>query len=140
MWFRVSDDAPVKSGQKDIKGVRHQTIGSSAWFTNLDHEERHREMPLFRRYSDDPGKYPQYSNYEAIEVKPVKDIPMDYFGEMGVPTSFLGKLNPEQFEIIGVAADLAKPIQVDGKPKTGRFYLSDRRMFDRIVIRRKNAN
>lgn len=101
MWFRIMDDFPVKSGQKVENGVRYQTIGNSAWFTNLDVKKRHEEMILVKRYT--PEAYPHYDNYDAIEVSKVVDIPCDYAGVMGVPITFLGKYSPNQFEIIGMA-------------------------------------
>lgn len=101
MWFRIMDDFPVKSGQKVENGVRYQTIGNSAWFTNLDVKKRHEEMILVKRYT--PEAYPHYDNYDAIEVSKVVDIPCDYAGVMGVPITFLGKYSPDQFEIIGMA-------------------------------------
>lgn len=101
MWFKVNKDFPVKSGQRtDEKGQRWQTIGSSAWFTNLDHTKRHEDLILYKPY--DPATYPTYDNFDAIEVSKVVDIPMDYDGVMGVPVSFLGKHNPAQFEIVGI--------------------------------------
>lgn len=51
MWFRIMDDFPVKSGQKVENGIRYQTIGNSAWFTNLDVKKRHEELILVKRYS-----------------------------------------------------------------------------------------
>ena len=100
MWFRVMDDFPQKSGQKIEDGIRYQTIGNSAWFTNLDVKKRHEEMILVKRYS--PEDYPHYDNYDAIEVSKVVDIPCDYDGIMGVPITFLDKYSPEQFEILGI--------------------------------------
>lgn len=100
MWFRIMDDFPVKSGQKVENGVRYQTIGNSAWFTNLDVKKRHEELILVKRYS--PEGYPRYDNYDAIEVSKIVDIPLDYAGVMGVPITFLGKYNPDQFEIVGI--------------------------------------
>ena len=47
-------------------------------------------------------KYNKYDNYDAINVDRVKDIPMDYNGVIGVPITFLGSHNPNQFEIIGI--------------------------------------
>lgn len=135
MWFRIMDDFPVKSGQKVENGVRYQTIGNSAWFTNLDVKKRHEEMILVKRYT--PEAYPHYDNYDAIEVSKVVDIPCDYAGVMGVPITFLGKYNPDQFEIIGISGDLANPLLIDGKRKTGRFYINGRRLYDRIAIRNK---
>lgn len=100
MWFRIMDDFPVKSGQKVENGVRYQTIDNSAWFTNLDVKKRHEEMILVKRYT--PDDYPHYDNYDAIEVSKIVDIPLDYSGVMGVPITFLGKYNPDQFEIVGI--------------------------------------
>lgn len=101
MWFRVSDSFPVKTGQKvGDDGHRYQTIGNSAWFTNLDHSKRHEELTLFKTYN--PNDYPSYDNYDGIEVARAADIPIDYDGTMGVPITFLGKHNPEQFEILGI--------------------------------------
>ena len=73
--------------------------------------------------------YPKYDNYDAIEVGKVADIPVDYDGLMGVPVTFLDKYNPSQFEIVGDDISL-------GASK-GRFYVNGRRLFSRIVIRRK---
>ena len=46
--------------------------------------------------------YQHYDNYDAIEVPFTDAIPIDYEGVMGVPISFLGKYNPEQFEILSL--------------------------------------
>ena len=86
MWFRIMDDFPEKSGQKIENGIRYQTIGNSAWFTNLDVKKRHEELILVKRYS--PENYPSYTNYDAIEVSKVADIPCDYSGMMGVPITY----------------------------------------------------
>lgn len=148
MWFRVTDDAPDKTGQKIENGVRYQTVGSSAWYTNLDHSRRHEEIPLFRNYADDISKYATYANYDALDVSKVVDIPVDYDGPMGVPITYLGKHNPDQFEILGYSGGLAKPMAQSvpagsvysvGGP---RFYVYEsentyRRLFDRVVIKRK---
>jgi hypothetical protein len=139
MWFRVNDDAPTKTGQRvGEDGVRYQTVGNSAWFTNLDVPKRHEELIPYETYS--PAKYPAYDHYDAINVDRVAEIPADYDGVMGVPITFLGKHNPDQFEIVdantirrtgnvpqkqhGLIKD--KDSAIDGKPK-----------YVRIAIRRK---
>lgn len=68
------------------------------WFTNIDHEKRHEDLILYKKYNSD--EYTKYDNYDAINVDKTKDIPVDYTGAMGVPISFLDKYNPDQFEII----------------------------------------
>lgn len=143
MWFIVPDDYEY---EKEIDGKKLKHI-MGCWLTNLDTSKRHENMTLYRRYL--PEDFPHYVNYDAIEVSLVADIPYDYFGEMGVPITFLDKHNPDQFEIIGSSGILAKPMSdfaeegayVKGGPS---FYLAQRdgtykRLYKRIVIKRKKA-
>ncbi len=124
--------------------VKFRNVG---WFTNLDYEERHEELVLYRHYT--PERYPRYVNYDAIEVPKVVDIPQDYEGEMGVPITFLDKYNPNQFEIVGSSQTHSRPMSeiaergsyAQGGP---RFYLDVpdgkykyRRLFDRLLIRHR---
>ena len=85
-----------------VEGVVKGRLGNAAWFTNFDHDKRHEELILYKRYS--PEEYPAYDNYDAINVDRIAEIPMDWDGAMGVPVTFLDKHNPEQFEIIGITA------------------------------------
>ena len=73
---------------------------NSVWYTNLDHNKRHKWLELTKTYN--PTDYPKYDNYDAIEVSRTANIPKDYTGVMGVPISFLDKYCSEQFDIIGV--------------------------------------
>ena len=76
-------------------------VPAICWFTNLDHQKRHDKLILYRTYN--PQDFPKYDNYDAIEVGRVAEIPFDYDGVMGVPDTFLGSFNPEQFEILGAS-------------------------------------
>lgn len=78
------------------------------WYTNLDTSKRHEVLTLYKKYT--PEDYPQYYNYDGIEVKKISDIPYDYDGDMGVPITFLNNYNPEQFQIIGRGNDVKKTI------------------------------
>ena len=114
MYFLINEDMPEAKGQIVIDGQKYQTIGSSAWFTNLDHNKRHEEIVLTKRYNED--EYPKYDNYDAIDVSKVVNLPMDYNGVMGVPITFLGKYCPEQFQIIKFRkGDDNKDLSVNGK-------------------------
>lgn len=73
------------------------------WLTNLDLEKRHEDLIMFKTYKEE--LYPKYKNFDAIEIGSVKDIPLDYYGVMGVPDTFLPIHNPEQFEIVGRSGD-----------------------------------
>jgi hypothetical protein len=110
MYFEVPSTAPEKKGQKIEGDKLFQTIGNSTWFTNIDHGKRHQALILmsasdnikFSKHKTVKGiGYQRYDNYDAIEVPAVDSIPSDYPGVMGVPITFLGKYNPEQFEIMG---------------------------------------
>lgn len=128
MWFRIPDDAPIQTGQKEENGLRFQTIGNTAWFTNLDHSLRHEKIILYKNYS--PDEYPQYDNYDAINVNKASEMPLDYDGIMGVPITFLGKYNPEQFEIVKFRkGNDDKDLSVNGKCP-----------YFRILIRRRLQN
>lgn len=96
------------SGYRVINGAvkgRAQAI----WFTNLDIKKRHEKLILYKHYT--PEAYPKYYNYDGIDISKVSDIPCDYFGFMGVPDSFIDSYNPDQFEIIGKAADVPKTME-----------------------------
>ena len=128
------------SAYKLIEGVVKGRLGNAAWFTNLDHAKRHEKLILYKRYSSE--EYPAYDNYDAIEVSKTKDIPMDYDGAMGVPVTFLDKHNPDQFEIIGSDYEVKEglfPEIVNPKweGKIDRGYINGKRMYARILIRRK---
>ena len=73
------------------------------WFSTLDTTIRHEDLianVFYKKYYDNPEEYPKYDNYDAINVDKVSDIPIDYYGVMGVPITYLGKHNPDQFEIV----------------------------------------
>ena len=147
--FRVPDHYPLEAAgfRVDENGVKYIRVKGVRWFTNLDYEERHEDITLYKQYT--PKEYPHYVNYDAIEVSKTADIPHDYYGEMGVPITFLDKYNPDQFEIIGSSWSVGNPISdyaVKGTYVSGgmRFYLSNgdgtyRRLYDRIVIKRKGT-
>lgn len=58
---------------------------------------------------------------DVINVDHVKDIPVDYYGVMGVPITYMAKHDPEEFEILGMARPTVKGVK----------------KYVRILIRRK---
>lgn len=134
MWLGSNNPAPTEF--MTPQGVTKSVNGLTRWYTNLDLKKRHENLILVKRYT--PEEYPHYDNYDAIEVNKVVNIPCDYDGVMGVPITFLDKYSPDQFEILGISGNLANPLLIDGKRKTGRFYINGRRLYDRIAIRNKH--
>ena len=101
--FFVPDDYPLDAsgcGIDEDTGRKFIRVKGVRWFTNLDIKQRHESLILIRKYDSD--SYPNYDNYDAIEVSRTAEIPYDYAGVMGVPITFLDKYNPDQFEIIGL--------------------------------------
>ncbi len=130
---------------------QHNTPRSCLWYTNMQVDPKVKELILTASYEENPEKYPKYVNYDAIEVPTVADIPYDYYGEMGVPVTFMQKYNPRQFEIIGSSIQLGRPIkdlvEKDAIYEKGgiRFYLKEgnkhyRRLWDRMVIKRRKED
>lgn len=78
---------------KEIKSV------ACYWYTNIKIKKKIPFLKLTKKYN--PEEYPKYDNYDAINVNKVKDIPYDYDGVMGVPISFLEKMNDKQFQLVG---------------------------------------
>lgn len=121
MLFDLPPDYARKIMAENKLGSRFRMVDGVAkgraqacWFTNLDHNKRHEELILYKKYS--PEEYPKYDNYDAIEVSRVAEIPYDYFSAMGVPITFLDKYNPEQFEIIKFRkGDDDKDLSINGK-------------------------
>ncbi len=97
-WFEIPDY--YEKYHKIENGKKYAFVAGVVWFTNLDHNKRHEELLLYKEYSSHKEDYPKYDNYDAINVDKIKDIPIDYSEDMGVPITFLHKYNPEQFEII----------------------------------------
>lgn len=135
--FRVPEYYPLDAAGFRVtdEGTKYIRVKGVRWFTNLDYKQRHDMLVLYKRYT--PEQYPKYDNYDAIEVSKTAEIPCDYDGVMGVPITFMDKYNPDQFEILGISGDLANPLVIDGKRKSGRFYCSGNRLYDRIVIRNR---
>lgn len=86
------------------------------WFTTLPVSRQ--ELVLTATYN--PTDYPIYSNYPAINVNKVKDIPSDYNGLIGVPINFILKHSSSQFKIL----DTIRPI------------LKGKAIYQRVIIER----
>jgi hypothetical protein len=151
--FRVPDHYPLQAAgfRVDENGVKYIRVKGVRWFTNLDFEERHEIITLYKQYT--PEEYPHYDNYDAIEVSKTAEIPYNYDDAMGVPITFLDKYNPEQFEILGITDrdnnsglktkeytkdDVSNPGDLNRRAaiKIGNEYSST---YARLLIRKKTS-
>lgn len=123
----------------DGKGGLIAKFGNICWYTNLDIKKRHEDLILYRRYKEDPSRYPKYDNYDAIEVSKVKDIPEDYWGVMGVPITFMDKYNPDQFDIVGCSESEGRGFSNglwDPASKTAQPIINGHKVYKRLFVRR----
>jgi len=135
-WFQVPNDYDIKTKSriKIVDGIKYFSKGSITWFTNLDTTKRHENLIMYKAYS--PEEYEKYDNYDAININKVAEIPMDFTGVMGVPITFVNKYNPDQFEIIGLAAGNIKGMAgietLNGKDGP---YINGKLKYGRILVR-----
>lgn len=130
------------SAYKIIDGVVMGRLASACWYTNIDHTKRHDLLSTPYLYSKKtilyPDLYPKYDNYNAIDVRKVTEIPMDYNEVMGVPITFMDKYNPDQFEIVGWSRH--NDLNMDGGCWTGGkadATINDKIVYRRILIKKK---
>ncbi len=125
----------------------YKTFGNIGWYTNIDIQKRHEKLVLTEKYSVD--KYKKYDNFNAIDVPKISQIPVDYYGIMGVPITVVEKICPEQFEIIWQASGNTRvccPTEILNDILQYKKHPEDRggcgviegvRQYTRIFIRRK---
>ena len=117
----------------DENGDEYVKVSGVRWFTNLKITKRNKPLMLEGSYYT-PEKYPKYDNYDAINVNKVADIPCDYPGVMGVPTSFMDKYCPEQFRIIGLDRYTVPKKDLIG----GCLAINSKIKYARILIKNKH--
>ena len=104
MYFGVPEeqaDYLVKNKKEGSAYVirNGQILGRAAtlWFTNLDIKKRHEKLILWKNYT--PAEFPQYDNYDAINVDKVSNIPCDYCESWEVTEEEFKNLSADEWEI-----------------------------------------
>ena len=125
--FPYFKDNIINVGYNQIKNFNTKdgikSLANVYWMTTLKVDDK----PFFysgTKFND--RKYEKYSNYDAIEIKRLKDLPDDYNEVMGVTPTILLKYNRKQFELIGV--------------RQGLFYIHGKCVFLRILLKRVKLN
>lgn len=136
--FRVPDSYPITSAgfRVDENGIKYIRVKGVRWWTNIDYKERHEDLILYKKYNAE--EFPNYDNYNAINVDKTSDIPVDYDGYIGVPITFLDKYNPDQFELLGImnTGELNVGIRYPNTPH-GRPLVKGVEKYLRIIIKRR---
>lgn len=107
-------------------------IGCACWITTF--EVNRPKLELFATYSPSSDRYVKYSNYpNAINVNRIRNIPCDYYGEIGVPVTFLYHHNEEQFGLVGTDSNVLYNCEARNSLN---FKIKDKNIYRRFVIRR----
>jgi hypothetical protein len=131
---RVGNSAPKYF---DVPDGSARAGCDTRWFGNIECGRVKPPLVLTKHYSE--SEYPKYDNYDAIEVSKTKDIPMDYFGAMGVPITFMDKFNSNQFEILGLAANKRSAIDAAFIQGEERYLDELSKKFTGMVLKEKNG-
>lgn len=121
---------PGYSGRFSIESDVSGTVAACSWWQNFGCSGR--SCPSTRKFSE-----MQYEVFDErpdiINVDKVKDIPMDYDGLIGAPSTFLLNWNPDEFEVLG-------RLGTGGfKGYLGETLVAGKYKFSRIVIKRKHG-
>ena len=141
--FKVPDSyiLPENNGEINEKGEKFIKVSGIRWFTNIPHDRLNIPIDLYKIYS--PSEFPKYDNYDAINVDKTCDIPIDYYGVMGVPISFLDKYCPAQFEIVGATESEGKGFSnglFNDEYKITQPLINGSKVYKRLFIRRLSSN
>jgi hypothetical protein len=140
-WFKVPEHYEIKT----LTRIKHQedgkyfSMGNVVWYTNLETKKREEKIILYKEYNE--TEFPNYDNYDAINVDKVSEIPNNYFGIMGVPITFIDKYNPKQFQLLGImnTGEENIGIRYENTPH-GRPLVNGVEKYLRILIKRTDDN
>lgn len=94
---------------------------TTLWLTTLNVSGYDKDFILKNIY--EPTKFQHYDNYpDIIEVKKCADIPIDYYGKMGVSITFFRYLQETDFDVLEL---------------NDKCVLNGKQLFKRLIIKRK---
>lgn len=79
------------------EGMTKKVNGLCRWFTNLDIKKRHEKLILWKNYTS--AEFPQYDNYDAINVDKVSNIPCDYCESWEVTEDEFKNFSADEWEV-----------------------------------------
>ena len=133
MYFTIPeyDDKKRSEDRNDtilVDGDRKIAVNIICWWTNLEHNKR-RKLELKERYEE--GKYEKFDYVDCINIDDVRDIPIDYYGLMAVPVTYIERWDRDEFDVIGLCNS--------GSGGLDKFspVINGKQIYCRLLIRRK---
>lgn len=115
------------------------TPARSVWMGNLMNFEK----PMLQcTYSLRDYDYREYDNIRALEIPYARMIPHDYKGLMGVPSTFLSKINLQQFDLLVLDSEIYRLLPEymktwDVPHRKDKPYVNGKMCYSRIFVRHK---
>lgn len=107
-----------------------KVLNNICWMTNLP-VIKDNYIPICKK---DIKEYEIFRDRpDIINVNKVKEIPENYKGPMGVPISFITKLNNKQYQILGKMHNIYNPKFYS----LGGAYIGDKQIYCRLVIQER---
>ena len=143
--FPLIKDGDISFGWNRVvefeNGVK---FGNIRWFSNIS-DYCPPKLELKRQYKEEDFR--KFDNLDIINIDRIEDIPSDYQDIMGVPLSFLGKWNRDQFEIVGLLSDNegdgiyifnGTETYTDERHKKSKCgVIEEKRIYCRLLIKKK---
>ncbi len=139
-YFKSLNSKAFGNGDKYYVNVPSCTV-----FTNL--YVNRQPLPLTAKFND---SYIKYSNFDALNVNKVSEIPSDYYDLMGVPITYLSKHDSSKFEILGIFNNfdsldfengriIGDLVRLDKAPwrTRGPCINGNQAVYARVIIKRK---
>ena len=137
-WFRVPKHYVIQtaSNVREIDGYKYISIRRINWYTNLPVTRRPKGLQLTTKYS--PDIHPQYDNFYVIHVAKLSEVPCDYYGVIGVPTTYILVHDPAQFKIVGKSHSVMhyQDFIIPNSKEPDNLSINGKAIFQRIFIRR----
>ena len=139
-YFKSLNSKAFENGDKYYVNVPSCTV-----FTNLNVVRQ--PLHLIAKFND---SYVKYSNFDALNVNKVSEIPSDYYDLMGVPITYLSKHDSSKFEILGIFNNfdsldfengriIGDLVRLDKAPwrTRGPCINGNQAVYARVIIKRK---
>lgn len=121
-------------------GAKDERLGFCCWWTNLEVAPI---KPIKLKYSffELKGKYQVYNYYKAINIDKIEYIPNDFYGNIGVPITFIKYLCKDQFKLIDTIGNKSHVNYDLNESNLHLTQIGDDNKYRRLIIRRiKNKN
>lgn len=120
-FFEFNHDQATKIKNLTRHNGKLTQRANALWYTNLPINKPSKTLNCYMKYSD--SKYQKYDGTNIINCASMSQIPVDYYGEIGVPYNYIENEDYEHFDLLRIEKNLT---------------IKGQSQFGKCIIRRKN--